>query len=232
MRTILGIWCDSRSYALHLQGHGRGRSVSTDCQCREADFGKEKNVARDSCSADCAVVVGVMFRPKRTESGKIADVPKANRRNIMIRGLKPEAKIVERERRRTPRYPFIASAELIEEKADVRIASRVSELSLHGCYLDMMNPFPHGDSRPREDRRWRCIFPSQGQDHLLANEYGRRRELPPDRARIPGGAGALAGRGGERFPEAGRVIVPQCGAASTPVPTQRDVAAESTTNDN
>src|SRR6266566_5690712 len=91
---------------------------------------------------------------------------------------------------------------------------------------------PHGDSRPREDRRWRCIFPSQGQDHLLANEYGRRRELPPDRARIPGGAGALAGRGGERFPEAGRVIVPQCGAASTPVPTQRDVAAESTTNDN
>jgi hypothetical protein len=26
----------------------------------------------------------------------------------------------------------------------VRIASRVSELSLHGCYLDMMNPFPAG----------------------------------------------------------------------------------------
>ncbi len=157
---------------------------------------------------------------------------KANRRTIMIRGFKPEAAIAYQEKRRSPRYPFIASAELIEEKADVRIASRVSELSLHGCYLDMMNPFPHGDSRPREDRRWRCIFPSQGQDHLLANEYGRRRELPPDRARIPGGAGALAGRGGERFPEAGRVIVPQCGAASTPVPTQKDVAAESTTNDN
>ena len=48
------------------------------------------------------------------------------------------------EKRRTPRYPFIASAELIEERADVRIASRVSELSLHGCYLDMMNPFPTG----------------------------------------------------------------------------------------
>ncbi len=46
------------------------------------------------------------------------------------------------ERRRTPRYPFIATAELIEQKADVRIATRVSELSLHGCYLDMMNPFP------------------------------------------------------------------------------------------
>ncbi len=48
------------------------------------------------------------------------------------------------ERRRGPRYPFIATAELIEQRADVRIASRVSELSSHGCYLDMMNPFPTG----------------------------------------------------------------------------------------
>jgi hypothetical protein len=47
-----------------------------------------------------------------------------------------------KEQRRTPRYTFIASAELIEQKTDVRIATRVSEVSLHGCYLDMMNPFP------------------------------------------------------------------------------------------
>jgi len=52
--------------------------------------------------------------------------------------------MTEKERRRTPRYVFIASAELIEEKTDVRIATRVSELSQHGCYLDMMNPFPVG----------------------------------------------------------------------------------------
>lgn len=26
----------------------------------------------------------------------------------------------------------------------MRIASRVSELSMNGCYLDMMNPFPTG----------------------------------------------------------------------------------------
>jgi len=61
-----------------------------------------------------------------------------------MRGIAPEANIVYSEKRRCPRFPFIASAELIEEKADVRIASRVSELSLHGCYLDMMNPFPTG----------------------------------------------------------------------------------------
>ena len=49
---------------------------------------------------------------------------------------------MERERRRTPRYVFFASAELLELKSEVRVASRVSELSLNGCYLDMMNPFP------------------------------------------------------------------------------------------
>ena len=49
---------------------------------------------------------------------------------------------VQPEKRRTPRYVFFASAELFDERSEVRIASRVSELGLHGCYLDMMNPFP------------------------------------------------------------------------------------------
>ena len=53
---------------------------------------------------------------------------------------------MEGERRRTPRYIFFAAAELMEEKSEVRIASRLSELSLRGCYLDMMNPFPVGTS--------------------------------------------------------------------------------------
>jgi PilZ domain len=47
-----------------------------------------------------------------------------------------------RERRRTPRYMFFASAELLDEASDIRVATRVSELSRYGCYLDMMNPFP------------------------------------------------------------------------------------------
>ena len=59
-------------------------------------------------------------------------------------GNPSEAAIEYQEKRRSPRYSFIASAELIEERADVRIASRVSELSRFGCYLDMMNPFPTG----------------------------------------------------------------------------------------
>lgn len=36
---------------------------------------------------------------------------------------------------RTPRYPFDAAAEVIVESSGVKILARVTELSLHGCYL-------------------------------------------------------------------------------------------------
>jgi hypothetical protein len=47
-----------------------------------------------------------------------------------------------RERRRTLRYPFVATAELIEEKSKTQLSVRVTELSLYGCYFDAVNPFP------------------------------------------------------------------------------------------
>jgi hypothetical protein len=68
-----------------------------------------------------------------------------------------------KEKRRGPRYPFIASAELVEEQADVRIASRVSELSRHGCYLDMMNPFPKGTMVLVKIYAGQDFFQSKGQ---------------------------------------------------------------------
>jgi PilZ domain len=49
---------------------------------------------------------------------------------------------MEERQRRAPRYFFFADAELTEEASAVSVISRVSELSRHGCYLDMMNPFP------------------------------------------------------------------------------------------
>jgi hypothetical protein len=48
------------------------------------------------------------------------------------------------ERRRAPRYPFIAMAEITDEMENARTSSQVSDLSQHGCYVEMMNPFPHG----------------------------------------------------------------------------------------
>ena len=45
---------------------------------------------------------------------------------------------------RDPRYPFYASVELIELDSDTRLHARTSDISLHGCYLDSMNPIPAG----------------------------------------------------------------------------------------
>ncbi len=50
------------------------------------------------------------------------------------------------ERRKSTRYPFVARAEIIDEKENVRTSSKVSDLSLHGCYVEMLNPFPEGAS--------------------------------------------------------------------------------------
>ena len=49
-----------------------------------------------------------------------------------------------KERRQAPRYPFIASAQLLDEASEMRVAARISELSAGGCYVDMVNPFPTG----------------------------------------------------------------------------------------
>ena len=48
------------------------------------------------------------------------------------------------ERRRAPRCPLIASAEVIELQTNTRLKARISDLSLVGCYLDMTNTFPAG----------------------------------------------------------------------------------------
>jgi hypothetical protein len=46
--------------------------------------------------------------------------------------------------RRTPRYPLIATAKVTELLTDTQLEARTSDLSIVGCYLEMMNPFPSG----------------------------------------------------------------------------------------
>jgi c-di-GMP-binding flagellar brake protein YcgR len=48
------------------------------------------------------------------------------------------------ERRRSPRFPFFASAEITDLGTGIRLTARTSDLSEHGCYFDMMNPLPEG----------------------------------------------------------------------------------------
>ena len=48
------------------------------------------------------------------------------------------------EARRSPRFPFYASAEIVELRTETRLTARTSELSRYGCYLDMLTPLPLG----------------------------------------------------------------------------------------
>ena len=50
----------------------------------------------------------------------------------------------QQERRRTPRYPFIATVEVIQKGAQAGITGRITELSLYGCYIEMPDPFAKG----------------------------------------------------------------------------------------
>ena len=49
-----------------------------------------------------------------------------------------------RERRDAPRYPFVAPAVVVDARSGARISARTSDLSLRGCYIDTLNPFPIG----------------------------------------------------------------------------------------
>jgi hypothetical protein len=44
---------------------------------------------------------------------------------------------MENERRRTPRFQFIAPAELVDEASGARIQSWVADIGLHGCSLSV-----------------------------------------------------------------------------------------------
>jgi len=48
------------------------------------------------------------------------------------------------ERRRTTSYPFIADAEVHDDASGTTVKTRIRELSLYGCYVDMDNPLPTG----------------------------------------------------------------------------------------
>ena len=48
------------------------------------------------------------------------------------------------ERRRHPRHVFTAAAEIVEFPSGAVNKARTSDLSLSGCFVDTLNPFPEG----------------------------------------------------------------------------------------
>lgn len=48
------------------------------------------------------------------------------------------------ERRNAPRYPLVLAAEVVELPRGARLSARTSDISRTGCYIDTLNPVPHG----------------------------------------------------------------------------------------
>jgi hypothetical protein len=49
------------------------------------------------------------------------------------------------EQRRSPRFPFVAVAEITEKESSEKLShAGQRELSVNGCYIDEQNPFPSG----------------------------------------------------------------------------------------
>ena len=51
---------------------------------------------------------------------------------------------MEQDRRRTPRYPFNASIEMLEGASQEKRTARVTGLSLNGCYVTTKSSYPVG----------------------------------------------------------------------------------------
>jgi hypothetical protein len=48
------------------------------------------------------------------------------------------------ERRVTPRYTLIATAEIVEPISNMRLLGRTAEIGMGGCYVDILNTLPKG----------------------------------------------------------------------------------------
>jgi PilZ domain len=65
------------------------------------------------------------------------------------------------ERRRNPRFAFIAEVQVLEPRWKTAITARTSDLSLGGCYVDTINPFPPSTLVNLRLRKWDRTFDAQ-----------------------------------------------------------------------
>ncbi|MGO9590436.1 MAG: PilZ domain-containing protein [Candidatus Acidiferrales bacterium] len=65
------------------------------------------------------------------------------------------------ERRRNPRYPFMADVEIIDLESATTITARTSDFSRGGCYVDMLNPLPEDTLVRLRVTKWQQTFETQ-----------------------------------------------------------------------
>jgi hypothetical protein len=66
------------------------------------------------------------------------------------------------ERRSSPRYALIATVEVIDPIGKIRLSGRTSEVSVGGCYVDVLNTLPTGTVIQIRIQRDKGTFESWG----------------------------------------------------------------------
>ena len=79
---------------------------------------------------------------------------------------------MESERRRAPRYPIIADAEVTEIVNETKLSAKTSDLSVGGCFLDMLNPSPEGTEIVVKISRADSTFTARGKVVFLFPNMG------------------------------------------------------------
>jgi hypothetical protein len=70
----------------------------------------------------------------------------SNSSMTLASGALPDKSEIEKqpERRLAVRYPFTATAEIMDLRSNTRVTGRSSDLGLGGCYIDILSPFTVG----------------------------------------------------------------------------------------
>jgi hypothetical protein len=76
------------------------------------------------------------------------------------------------ERRRNLRFAFTATLEAIENKTGTKVVGRTSDLSLGGCYVDTLSPFPMGTEAIVRIQKGNVTFEAQAKVIFSANGMG------------------------------------------------------------
>ena len=79
---------------------------------------------------------------------------------------------MESERRRSPRYRFIAEAEVIEIENGTKLKARTNDLSIGGCFLDTLNPSLKGTEILVRIRHAGSVFSARGKVAFVVANLG------------------------------------------------------------
>jgi PilZ domain len=81
---------------------------------------------------------------------------------------------MESDRRSGPRYPFIAEAEVTESSSDTKFIAKTSDLSIGGCFFDMLNSSPEGTNIRVKISHKDTTFTAPGRVIFVLRDMGMR----------------------------------------------------------